>query len=58
MCILAYKLGKVERGPISELFGADLHSIYSCRHRCNDFASHFMPSQAVDKVQNRRWKGL
>lgn len=44
---------KDEQRPIDGLSGVDLHSIYSCCHRFSDFASHFMPEQAVEKVQNR-----
>lgn len=42
--------------PIHGLFDVNLHSIYSCCHRFSDFASHFMPPQAVEGVQNGRWK--
>lgn len=44
---------KDEQRPIDGLSGVDLHSIYRCCHRFSDFASHFMPEQAVEKVQNR-----
>lgn len=47
---------KDEQRPIDGLSGVDLHSIYRCCHRFSDFASHFMPEQAVEKVQNRCWK--